>query len=224
MELEPEQEVHSLVLLGSFNPSIFHPAWYSDNDLLAKEETAEALDLILTREVSTFTVNDIHFQIEQHRFGLTTKDAAKAPFLRDLAIGTFVLLEHTPLTALGLNLELEFALPSVEAWHEVGHRLAPKEPWKTILENPGMRGLVMEGKRPDCDANRIQIRVQPSRSITHGVLVGMNQHYDIKTESRESVRECNAEVIRILNNEGQSLRSFLLKASDTLVHPTQQED
>lgn len=72
--LSPVQEVHAIVTLGEFNPMIFHPAWFAANNLLPEEETDKAEGLIVTRELATFVVSDIHFQVEQGRFGLTTKN------------------------------------------------------------------------------------------------------------------------------------------------------
>lgn len=201
------QEVHAIVTLGEFNPMIFHPAWFANNNLLPEEETAEAEGLVVTRELSTFQVSDIHVQVEQGRFGLTTKNPAQAPLLLDLAEGCFRLLEHTPINHLGLNLDLEYEMPSVEDWHAVGDRLAPKAPWSGILSNPGMRAVVMEGQRDGCDADRVHVRVQPTNRV-QAVFVGVNQHYNIKTEARQSVRERNAEAIRVVNEDWNSFRRF----------------
>lgn len=216
-ELVPEQRVFAVVILGKFNPAIFHPLWYAHNDLIPREETDEASDVITSDEVSTFVVNAVHFQVERHRFGLTTKDASRAAYLRDLTVGSFTLLEHTPLTALGLNLDFRFSLPDVEAWHEIGHRLAPKEHWNGILESPGMRGITMEGTRSGCNADRISIRVQPASSFEHGVFIGINQHYNIETEKRTSIAERNTEVMRILNSDWNAFQSYAENAALDLV-------
>ena len=223
VEFEPEQRVIAVVILGDFNPAIFHPLWYAQNDLIPEEEIGDASDVITSAEVSTFLLNEVHFQVERHRFGLTTKDASKAPYLRDLAVSSFTLLEHTPLTAMGLNLDLHFSLPSSEAWHQVGYRLAPKECWQGVLESPGLRGVSMEGTRPDCDADRVWIRVQPAGGLEHGVFVGINQHYNIETKKRKSIAERNTEVMRILNDDWNSFHSYAEHAAVLLVAGTQAE-
>lgn len=214
---QPEQEVHSVVALGDFNPMIFHPSWFSQNELLPSEETDEAESPIVTREISTFTVSDVHVQVEQARFGLTTKNSAKATLLRDLAIGCFTLLEHTPLNALGLNLDFDFEMRSADEWHAVGNRLAPKSEWANIIENPGMRAIVMEGKRTGNSADRIHIRVQPSSRPAHGVYVAINQHYILKASNRETVRQRNAEALRILNDDWNSFRHYALEAAVSII-------
>jgi hypothetical protein len=217
-KLEPEQQVLAVVILGNFNPVIFHPTWYAQNGLIPEEEIADATEVITSDEVATFQLNDVHFQAERHRFGLTTKDISRAPFLRDLAVGSFTLLEHTPLTALGLNLDTRFSLPSVDAWHAVGHRLAPKKCWEGILDSPGMLGVSMQGKRPETKADRVSIRVQPADSLENGVFVGVNQHYNIETEQRKSIADRNTEVMRILNEDWNSFRDYAARSAVALVN------
>lgn len=215
----PSQEVHAIVTLGDFNPMIFHPAWFAANDLLPVQETDEAEGLIVTRELATFVVSDVHVQVEQGRLGLTTKNPAQAPLLLDLAEGCFRLLEHTPLNHLGLNLDLEFEMPSVEAWHAVGDRLAPKDPWSGILLDPGMRAVVIEGKREACDADRIHIRVQPANR-PQGVFIGVNQHYNIKTDECQSVRQRNTEAIRVAKKDWNSFRHYAKEAATLIIEST----
>lgn len=213
----PEQKVFAIVLTGEFNPAIFHPAWLAQNELVAVEEAETAEDLICSNDVSTFVLDDAHFQVERHRFGLTTKDESKAPWIRDLAVGVFTLLEHTPLLALGLNLDIRYSLGSEESWHAVGDKLAPKPCWEGIIEDPGMLSVAVRGNRAGSAADRVDVRVQPVASPAYGVFVGINQHYDLKTESRESVFDRNQVAINILNNEWKPFLSYAGTASVQLL-------
>ncbi len=159
----------------------------------------------------------MQFQVEQQRFGLTTKDASKAPIVRDLAVSIFTLLEHTPLDALGLNLHMGYSLESKQCWNDVGHSLAPKVCWNGILEKPGLAGMTMRGQRTDCSADRIDIRVHPTPEHENGVYVGFNQHYDIKTEHRKSIMSRNREALRILQEDWNTFRSYAQKAAVNLL-------
>ena len=216
-KMEPEQKIFAIVILGDFNPAIFHPSWLAQNELIPNEEVGDASDLICTNEVSTFVLNDVHFQVERQRFGLTTKNASNAPLLRDLAVGVFTLLEHTPLTAVGLNLDIRYSLGSKDAWHNVGDRLAPKGPWQSVLENPGMLGVSMQGKRPNCGSDCISVRVQPAPGIEYGVFVRINQHYAIETVTRSVISDRNQEVMRILNEDWFPFHAYAENAALTLV-------
>ena len=220
-QLEREQSVFAVVILGDFNPAIFHPLWYAQNELIPNEEVADAIDVVTSDQVSTFLHNNVHVQVERHRFGLTTKDPSRAPYLRDLAVGTFTLLEHSPLNAIGLNREMRFKMLTADAWNEVGHCLAPKEPWMGILETPGMRVVAMEGKRADCEADQITIRVQPASGLENGVFVAVNQHYNLKKSDNVPVSDRNAEALRILNSDWHPFCGFAEQAAVSLIRQTQ---
>jgi len=85
------------------------------------------------------------------------------------------------LTALGINTERHFRVPSEEVWHEIGHRLAPKDKvWDGCLKAPGMRALLVEGARDDDAHGRILVKVEPSSRVQPGVFVMINDHFDAK--------------------------------------------
>lgn len=209
------QDVFALVLIGSFNPKIFHPTWYVQNELLVREELEDVTDLICAEELSTFAYNGIQFQIERHRFGLTTQDESRVQLMRDLARSTFALLEHTPLTAVGLNRDMLVSVQDASVWHEIGHRLAPKTPWESVLNSPGMRIVAMQGQRDECNADRINIRVQPRGEVENGVLVAINQHYDLESEA--SIAERNATLLEILDSDWDTFVRYALSTGQELI-------
>src|SRR5882762_5070374 len=108
-------------------------------------------------------------------------DFCATAVMRDLIVGTFNLLQHTPLHKLGINIDMHFRMDSEASWHAFGHRLAPKDLWQDTLKNPGMRSLTMEGQRPDAFRGYIRVQVEPSIKIHPGVYVRVNDHYEIET-------------------------------------------
>jgi hypothetical protein len=150
--VEPDRQSLSIVVLGDFNPSIFQPFWFSANGLMPQVEADNAEISLIHKQVAAFSMGKLNIQVDGARFGITTDEPSQEPILRDLALGTLSLLEHTPLRAIGLNLDMVFAVESEEAWHAIGHRLVPKHDWAQILDSPGMQQVVVEGKRPDCRA------------------------------------------------------------------------
>lgn len=180
-EYKLEIEGVFIVALGSFNPAIFQPYWFAGNNLIPSEEAAASKVEIVHRNATIFSTEWFSLQVTEVNFTLESYDPTKLLPLRDLALNTFRILEHTPLTAVGLNKVQHFLAPSEEAWHEFGHMLAPKPPWNGILINPGTRLLIIEGIRKGCDATYLQIRVEPSPRLhpRHGVAVSVNQHYDL---------------------------------------------
>jgi hypothetical protein len=90
-------ETLAIVAMGSFNPAIFHPAWFSGQGLIRKEEFETAKIEIVHRDVCHFAVEWFSLQVTGDRFAMQTGDPAKSQSLRDLVMATFTILEHTPI-------------------------------------------------------------------------------------------------------------------------------
>lgn len=169
----------SIVLVGSFNPSIFQPAWFAAENLIRKEEAGDAEIELVRPEVSAFRLEWLHMQVLHDRFIASTDQAASFDVLRDFVVGTFSVLEHTPVSKLGLNYDRHFEMESEEAWHKIGQRIAPPAPWERGLDKPVLRSLTMQGKRPDELQGAISVKVEPSVKATFGVYVNVNDHYEL---------------------------------------------
>ncbi len=189
-EAKPEIEAVAIVLVGSFNPRIFHPAWFAKEGLIQEGEWQSAEIRIITSDAAVFSIGWMALEVLHDRFCITTNQPQYFEPLRDLALGTFKLLRHTPIKQLGINKLEHYRSSNHEEWHQLGHRLAPKEGWAGLLEKPGMRKLTMEGVRPDKYAGRILVTVEPSSKINPGVYFELNDHYeiDVVEEGRSSDR------------------------------------
>ena len=200
MATRQSEKRSTLVFLGHFNPQIFHPAWFAAQDLIQKQEAEEADNVLTTPQLSRFQLNWVRVEVLLERFAAHgTPEPSSTNLLRDLVLGTFHLLRHTPITAMGINREAVFSMESEEAWHAMGHRLAPPEHLDGLLMSPGMRTLIMEGKRPDDFKGHLQVRVEPfQRSHPWGVRISVNDHYDF-SEGGEPIVGCE-EVMRILKD------------------------
>jgi hypothetical protein len=219
--LEPEQQSFSIVVLGDFNPAIFQPMWFSANGLMPSEETENAENVFIHKQIARFSMGSMQVQVDQSRLGITTVEPTDGPILRDLAYGTLALLEHTPLQAIGLNLDMEFRLPSEELWHQVGNKLVPKDDWQRVLESPGMRDVIVEGKRTECSADRVHFRIRPSGRLPWSILVAVNQHYLLETEERREVRERHREAVRVLNVDWVSFCQYARESAASILQSNQ---
>ena len=166
----------SIVAVGSFNPVIFHPIWFVRNNLIREEEGTEANLEVTHKEAAVFKTPWFSLQATQDRFILTSEDPTKSQPLRDLALGTFVVLEHTPIHAYGLHRMMHFRMESEEAWHELGHFFAPKPAWESVLVKPGMKSLSIEGTKEGIAADAIFITFQPSLRVSPGVYFHVHLH------------------------------------------------
>lgn len=193
--LDKTEDRVSIVLIGSFNPAIFHPAWFEQQGLLPSIETKSAQIEIISNDIAIFSVGWLRLEVVGERFTAKTNDESKFGPLFDLVTGTFKILEHTPITQLGINRELQFALPTVEKWHTVGHTLAPKKIWEKYTSAPGMKALVMECVRDDKREGALNITVKPTIPDKTSlkpwrVEVAVNDHMVLSPEAN-SIVCCN---------------------------------
>lgn len=173
-----EFEGHSIVILGQFNPSIFQPLWFAANNLVRKQEAESATIEIVHKQATVFRVEWFSLQVTTDSFTVTTKEPAMSRPLRDLAVGTFKVLEHTPLRAFGMNRNGDYAMPSEAVWHSFGHQLAPKQYWKDILLEPGLLNMVIQGKRSN-SSGTIKVTVSTSLRVPHGIFINVNEHHGL---------------------------------------------
>jgi len=174
----PESSGSTIVLVGSFNPNIFQPEWFARQGLLPEPETGSAEIKIIVPQISSFETERFFLQVTAEQFSITSKPNSNAAFLSDLVRGTFFILEHTPVTAMGLNFSMHFAMESEEAWHRIGDRLAPKDGWNEILEGrPGLLSMLIKTERVEWKGSLFHIKVEPSIKVKHGVYFETNEHY-----------------------------------------------
>jgi hypothetical protein len=188
-----EIDLVSVVVLGKFNPAIFHPQWFARFNLLGPTETEESKIEITHRDISIFTAGWAKVQVTQDQAILESSDPTKKHEIRDLALGTFHILEHTPLTAFGINTTRHYRTESENTWHAIGDYFAPKDPWKALFDGQklrtGLNAMSIWGDRKDCSASRIQIQIGPSERVKAGVCIKINQHYDLpKSDDEDSTQ------------------------------------
>src|SRR5260370_4719802 len=162
-DLIPEISGATVVLVGSFNPKIFQPEWFARQQLLPQAE-ADASDIkLIVQQVCHFETERFIMQVTEERFLAATKPNANPAPLRDLVQGAFYILEHTPVTAMGLNYQMHFAMESEKVWHQIGDKLAPKEGWKEGLEGrPGLLSMTILTNKEEPKSTQFRINIEPS--------------------------------------------------------------
>lgn len=176
----PEHDVTSIVLVGAFNPRIFHPSWFVRHSLLPAEIEAEGNVELVNNDFCAFETDWFRLEVLSDRFVLQSRAAPVAEALRDLVLGTFDILSHTPISKVGFNTHAHLPLPNEEAWHRLGHRLAPKaEFWSPILREPGTLTLTIQGERPDHYDGHVRVKTEPSLRVTNGLFLETNDEYQM---------------------------------------------
>jgi hypothetical protein len=178
MALSCELEGASVVLLGNFNPAIFQPQWFARQSLIRPSEADAAEIQVIAPPITSFKLDWLVIQVTAQKFIATTADMGHLAPLLELVLGTFDSLQHTPVQQMGLNRDMHYRAPSVELWHSIGHKLAPKESWQGLIESPGMETIQISGKRSGSDALKLTVTIQPSIRVQPGVYFGTNEHFD----------------------------------------------
>ena len=165
----------SIVALGSFNPRIFQPAWLVQHGLVPEGEAEAARFEMFDRELMQLGLPWAEMLVRPDRLQIQSLEELTDPGqIRDLAIGIMTLLPHTPVSRLGINVWGHYRVASMEVWHEIGHRLTPKDLWSEVLDHPGMLKVEIQGTRSDDREGAINVIVQPSGEVTPGVFINVN--------------------------------------------------
>ena len=79
-----ETQEASIVLVGSFNPAIFHPEWLLRHELIPEDDIKAAKVEIVHQNISKFSLSWFNIEILNNRFvySRTTTDCASQPVPR----------------------------------------------------------------------------------------------------------------------------------------------
>lgn len=101
--------VFSIVVTGHMNPAIHHPAWYRQLGVLTDAEVAESIGnegFVVLPQLAQFIVGSITIACIPQRWDIRTTDEEQLDRILDIAIKTHKALDHTPVSAFGLNFDL----------------------------------------------------------------------------------------------------------------------
>lgn len=178
-KLVPEIEGMTIVVAGDFNPAIMHPQWFASNGLIRDEDAENAEIEIVHKKVAQFRTESFGLQVTDDRFSIQTEDPTMFLPLRDLAVGTFSILEHTPVRAFGLNRYEHIQMASEADWHALGDFYVPKTAWKGLFQRPGTKVVAVSGRRVGAKDAVVELKIQPSQKAPNGVFLHLHEHYDI---------------------------------------------
>lgn len=205
----------SIVLLGLFNPAIFQPMWFKAHGLIRGDEAESAQKItVISPEISQFKIGEFMMEVWRERFMASTNDTTLFQPLRDLVIGAFSLLEHTPIKAIGINRTMHFSIADIDTLNRFGDFLAPKDSWKELMDTPGLAVMIMKYPRAN-PQGEINVRIEASQKVIPGVYFDVNNHYELKKEETEV--EGAMKAINVLKDNWESGLLFSLKIAEHLL-------
>ena len=224
--MEIERSHWSVVLLGSFNPAIFHPSWFEMHDVISNQ-VAEAADVqVVHNEISIISLGDISINVEASKFQVETSVAPEIRILDFVSKVFGDVLPHSKIKSFGINKSVHFRAPSQEKRTEMGRLLAPTGPWGEFgerIENShgallgGMMSLRMREPLEDDDTRgHFEARIEPSHVLDRhtGIMVATNRHYEMKevpeySGAREAIEKLDAEFEGTLEYSDKLINHFL---------------
>jgi hypothetical protein len=207
-------------LIGKFNPAIFQPAWLGASNLIRKEEADSATIELVNPQLTSFSADWLKVQVLAERFTATTVDTEHYQALRDVVVSIFQLLEHTPFWIMGMNRDMHFKMNSEEEWHQFGHLLAPKEIWRPLLDEPGLRSLLIQSsplKQGEIQILRY-VRVEPSAQVKPGVYIQLNVEVSLPGGAQAGIITQQRAARELTNYLTQSWSETLLEAQKIADH------
>ena len=196
--LIPEKKQYSIVALGNFNPEMFQPQWFCRQGIISQEDADFAVDqnssspLIVTPQITLFRTPQMTVQIATKRFEVK---AEKEPLITliDFISKTFENLGAYSIPAFGFNYIANYEMKSVEEYHRIGDKLAPKGFWEDLLEDEitgndrksGLVSLQMKKKKKNSD-DYILFTLQGSPFVTNAFMLSCNDHNTMSDENQSA--------------------------------------
>jgi len=176
----------SAVLVGSFNPAIFHPEWLARHNLIPSDDLKGQKVEIVHQDISKFSLEWLGIDVLRNKFIARTNDSSKFVPLRDLVISIFKILDHTPVKQLGMNLIVDYEITNQDDWHKIGDVLAPKDIWaKCLPERIGLKSLTVQSPRKDELEGYIQVSIGPTKLNKFQVRMNINNHVELELKKKE---------------------------------------
>jgi len=184
-----EQEEASIVLVGNFNPKIFHPEWFIRHELIEKWDYLSS-EVINIPDLSRVELpSECLLEVLENRLIYRSTLKSNHLALKDLVTGTFSILSHTPVQQIGLNYSQTLKIPDKSDWLKFGLELAPTELWKKAApylddfgddekSKIGLNSLKMELPRPDTHSGVVRAGITAKSIGT--ILFSINSHIDLQ--------------------------------------------
>jgi hypothetical protein len=199
----------TIVLLGSFNTAILQPAWLEAQGLF-EGRSIEVRQHINTPPVVILNLGWFVVQVLESQAVFSTTDESPTPGpLRDFVVALFRILEHTPISALGMNHALHFVL-SEDGWNRLAERLARGDEFANALPGARLTSIAWRLPRDDGLEGNVNLKLEPSQRLSNGGWAEWNSHVVLSTPEQASNAGPAVEVLeaRWDDDRRQAMESF----------------
>jgi hypothetical protein len=212
-------EEASIVLVGNFNPSIFHPEWFIRHEIVPSWNYSgrnftgdEVVPAVLPDLAQVEFQDKRNLHVMLNKFTLRCARASEYLTIKDIVTSTFNILQETPITQMGMNYQAIIQLTSKELWLKFGEQMAPKSPWLTAApyindlekekkDSLGLLEMTMQMPRPDDLKGHIRPTLKAVDSASQKLSISINNHVEIEDTSATTM-------IDYLNNHWEPALEF----------------
>jgi hypothetical protein len=186
----------SIVLVGAINTKILHPSWFARHGMIKTAEADESDVEVVHRDISSWSIEWVKLHATNERMQFSTEQEAFFEPVRDLAQATLTVLEHMPVTKLGMNLGYYYQFPNRDSYDAFGHSVAPKDRWVGALSDPRTLRVAVTSRRTDNRKGYINSTVMPHDRFPLCAYLNINDHFEIQatdspaSEAIEILTEC----------------------------------
>lgn len=168
----------AVAVLGAMNPSIHVPDWYHYLNLISEDEVAQAKKdgpFFCTPVAAQFSLGTLSVNCTQSKWIARGADS-ESDRVTEIACATFATLEHTPVSAYGVNFGYH-----VNSGTDAGALLGTRVGSTLGLEQSEIAALAAGSLtyRQALDARTVNVTIEPASSGPDWLSVGFNYHYDV---------------------------------------------
>jgi hypothetical protein len=180
---KPEQEIFnlSLVIIGSFDPRIFHTDWLVNKKLIRESEGDLDNLKVLHPDLTIIETQEFKLEVRPSRFEIQTlKESFREP-MKDLCVSIFRLLSESPIDAFGVNYSRHFKFTVEKDYINFGYHLAPIKTLFDFIDDPRLLDISITDRKQDKIKGipTKNIKIFPSDLIPSlGVGINVNTHFD----------------------------------------------
>lgn len=179
-----KSEILSFVIIGSFNPQIFHPSWFLNEQLISKA-TADTITVSMNSTNITILKNDwFSMEVTNQTLKIQSNQEAYYEMIRDLVVGIFHILSNTPTRAFGINTSVNIEFDRRSDLLNSGKEFLNIENCSKFLDKPQLKNISIDGEKKNTNYKGFQkVTIQPSIEI-EGLFIDVNDHFDLSSDSQ----------------------------------------
>lgn len=224
MDREKLSEFYSIVLLGTFNPLLFHPYWLRERNIISDRDV-NMDNAYMHPELTQFNVGKwMQVIVNPRKIEFKIKEEVKVPMLRDLVIQTLEQLPDVKITAIGINRGELDLITDPKLYYAIGAALCPLKNW-TTMKDARVQSIRVQDEDSELMSQKsigiksVAIKKKEEQEDGKGIDVDMNYNYDMPKDnstSKEAIRvidenifACFDDYVKVMANLDQMVSNAI---------------